>query len=194
MKRVAVTAAMVVLVGLAHAERLRAPDGTIREVPDMSVEYALKGGYQRLSKVRMRKPDNTTVDVDEDLVDGVLRTGYWKMTAAEVTDDDQMRKRTAEAEADMLRIEADAAAAWKAEHSGGPVNCHGKVAYVSEEDMSHYLAGGDCVRVSDAEAGRLQTVIKDEPRNWRPTDETIVLCGVVGLVVALLIRWRLRAP
>jgi hypothetical protein len=137
----------------------------------MSVEYALKDGYQRLPKVRMRKPDNTTIDVDEDLVDGALQAGYWKMTPAEVADDDQMRK-----------IAADAAAAWKAEHSGGPVNCHGQVVYVPEEEMSRYLAGGDCVRISNAEAGRLQNALKDEPRSGWPIDETILLCGIVGTV------------
>lgn len=75
----------------AHAERLRAPDGTVKEVPEQSVEFALRDGYTRIPKVDMRSPSGEHVLVDEDQVQAAIDQGFWKMTPSEVANENRNR-------------------------------------------------------------------------------------------------------
>ena len=73
---------------LATAERLRAPDGSVRDVPTASAEFALKDGYTRIPKVLMRRPmgmgDSDVYEIDEDAVDDALARGWWRLTPSEI--------------------------------------------------------------------------------------------------------------
>lgn len=89
MKRIAVVALMVVGLGIAHAERLRAPNGEIKDVPESSVDFALKDGYTRLPKVHMKTPDGCVVMVDEDIIDDAKLQGFWLLTKSERDDVDR---------------------------------------------------------------------------------------------------------
>jgi hypothetical protein len=135
MRRWAV-AVVLLWAGLVDAERLRAPDGAIREVPEASVAYALNDGYQRLRKVRMRKPDNTTVDVDEDQVADATRRGLWQMTPKEVADDDNLRSATAEAE---KKVNEEA---WRKRQARYLIDTNGNRVFVSEENVANALSQG----------------------------------------------------
>lgn len=75
---------IAILCGEARAERLRSPDGEVREVPEASVEAAVKIGYRKLPKVMMRQSDGEVVLMDEDLVDSAIRIGLWRMTSEEI--------------------------------------------------------------------------------------------------------------
>lgn len=77
-------AALALAATTASAERLRAKDGSIKDVPAESVEFALREGYVRMPKVMMRAPEGTVHDVDEDFVEEATRRGFWRMTDAEV--------------------------------------------------------------------------------------------------------------
>ena len=74
----------VVGASSAHAERLRASDGAIKDVPSGSVEFALRDGYQRLPKVMMSDRDGRLYDIDNDQVEQYERIGFWRLTASEI--------------------------------------------------------------------------------------------------------------
>lgn len=77
--------AVLCAASMASADRLRAPDGTIKNVPDESVEFALKEGYRRLPTVYLRSPDGAVLEYYEDQAPYMIERGYWKMTDAEVS-------------------------------------------------------------------------------------------------------------
>ncbi len=79
-----VMVAAVLIASSARAERLRGPDGAIRDVPEASVEFALRDGYQRLPKVLMRTTSGGVVEIDEDAAADAERQGLWRMTPSEV--------------------------------------------------------------------------------------------------------------
>lgn len=105
-----VVALIVVMVSMgAAAERLRSPDGKeIREVPDASVAYAIKAGWQRLPKVWMRGPNGSAVLMDEDLVSDAERIGAWKMTPDEIKDEMDRQQAIAETERAAADAETEA--------------------------------------------------------------------------------------
>lgn len=77
---------LITLATAAHAERLRAPDGTIRDVPSDSVPYALGSGYTRLDRVPVRMPDGSVLEAAEDEVGYWIAKGGWKMSDQEYGD------------------------------------------------------------------------------------------------------------
>ena len=97
------------LCGVAGAERLRAPDGGIEDVPDKSAEFALRDGYTRIPTVRMRTPEGIAVSVYEDSVEEAKARGYWRMTPSEIESEEldafneRNAKLTAEVEAKEKR-------------------------------------------------------------------------------------------
>jgi hypothetical protein len=84
MLRIAVV--LVVLTGSVSAERLIAPDGTTKDVPEESVPYALKDGYKRMENVMMRDTSGEVWEVGVDSIDQMLDRGWWKMTESEISD------------------------------------------------------------------------------------------------------------
>lgn len=84
-KRIA--AILMLMTGPAFAEKLQAPDGTIRDVPSASVEAARKQGYvdaPATHTIHMRSPDNDVVMVEPGGVTYFEGRGYWRMTEDEV--------------------------------------------------------------------------------------------------------------
>ncbi|HKP08303.1 MAG TPA: hypothetical protein VJU58_13705 [Microbacterium sp.] len=79
--------AVAIIAGAAApltADRLRAPDGSVRDVPSESVDFAIKDGYTRIPKVLMRPPSSDLVyEIDEDQVALREAEGYWRMTKSE---------------------------------------------------------------------------------------------------------------
>jgi len=87
----------VVVMGLCGSSaaapiRLSAPDGTVKEVPAESVDYARKDGYARFPQVYMRVPDEKVSTIGEDLVPAAEGIGYWRMTSAEVAAQHEFEK------------------------------------------------------------------------------------------------------
>jgi len=87
----------------AVAERLKGPDGQIREVPTASVDYAIRDGWRRLPQVMMRKPSGEVVSIDVDLAEAAERLGCWRMTPKEVADEVEIRKIMADAETERYK-------------------------------------------------------------------------------------------
>ncbi len=84
---------VVVLVALCvsgdvAAEQLRAPDGTVKDVPEASVEYALRDGYTRLGTLYFRRADGGVAELidDPEAERYAAREGWWKMGDAEIAD------------------------------------------------------------------------------------------------------------
>jgi hypothetical protein len=94
---------LLLVAGEANAERLRAPNGEIKEVPDASVEFALKDGYTRLGRTHYREQDGTVrVLYDEPLTHAhATERGWWKMTPAEI--DEYEGRRSSESTTRILR-------------------------------------------------------------------------------------------
>lgn len=160
--------------GGALAERLRAPSGEISEVPEASVAYAIKGGYQRLTKIRMRKPDGSVVDVDEDLVGAALIIGYWKMTPDEIADDDRFRAevRRMDEKARRDRLEPK------------PFECDGKIVNADDDHADRLISDG-CRRITSIEAA---DILRREADKRREADERPFLePWVTDAMIAVLV-------
>lgn len=83
----------LLLFGTAHAERLRAPDGTVKDYPADEADYLTRNGYSTIDSVRMRDSSGHTVDIYEDLVGEALARGYARMTEAEINAESEARGR-----------------------------------------------------------------------------------------------------
>jgi hypothetical protein len=86
MMRIVVVAVIWIGLGRAHADRLKAPDGTIKDVPEQSVEFALKDGYTRLPTIMMRGTDGDVYYVPVEEVGQMEARGWWTMTKSEQED------------------------------------------------------------------------------------------------------------
>lgn len=202
MRTLMVVAALVASVGHASAERLRSPNGEVREVPDASVEYAIKAGWQHIPKVWMRSPNGGAVAMDEDLVSAAERIGAWKMTPEEIKDELERQRLIAEAEEAAAKAEAEARKpGWfEAPPDHGDWRSRA-VKWVSDPSEARTLTSLRYVRLTEDEHEALmnERARADEAdaeavrRNRNIWLEKIAGIGAVGLVVALLIRRRLRA-
>jgi hypothetical protein len=133
MARWTVVVVVVLWFASAYAERLRAPDGEIREVPSASVEYAIKDGYERLPQVWMRAPDGKATTIDEDLVPSLARQGYWKMTPSEVESQEWLRQTETKIAEEVRQEEA------RSRYLRGPT---GDVVVANGTHAGSLIAGG----------------------------------------------------
>lgn len=187
-----IVATMLLWCAVSDAERLRGPNGQVREVPEASVEYAIKDGWTRLPKVKMRKPDGGLVDMDEDLVDAAERLGAWRMTAKEIADEAEAKRAVVDAEAERTRPgwfeEPEEAGSWRSR----------SVKWANRDEVEHLLSLG-YLRLTQAEhasllenraaADKADAERKDEERGevaWTATK--IIGAGVIGVLATLLLR------
>lgn len=203
MQRISVVAAMVVLARPALAERLRAPDGTVREVPEASVEYALKDGYQRLPQVWIRSPQGEAMLMDEDLASAAERIGAWRMTPEEIRNELERRRMTSEVEKAAAEREAEARKPGWLEAPPEEYGDwrHREVKWVIDPSEIATLLHLGYVRLTEDEHERLmnnrERADKEDADRDR-ADSNVLAAEILGggavcLAVALLVRRRLRA-
>ncbi|TMQ26341.1 MAG: hypothetical protein E6J90_04505 [Deltaproteobacteria bacterium] len=191
---------------VSDAERLRGPNGQVRDVPEASVEYAIKDGWTRIPKVKMRKPDGGVVDMDDDLVEAAERRGAWRMTAKEITDDAEAKRAQAEAKRAQAEAKAERTKpGWFEEPEAAGSWRSRSVEWVTDRDKIEGLLSSGYFRLTEAEHASLlenraaadradAKSKKDEERGelaWMAMK--IALIGLVGLGVAVLVRRRLKA-
>jgi hypothetical protein len=174
-----VATASMIWTTSAWAERLRARDGTIRDVPEESVDFALKDGYQRLPTVFMRDRSGSVREVYEDMAkDAEEQEGWWRMTPSEVA-----AYRSKQLDERLARIGREV----RAETYGG-------VGGTAKACILGFLRGAT-VGLSNAiwrwSSGEQATIdieaMSDEnPKIWAVS--TVV--GVLGMFLMLVYIWR----
>lgn len=162
---------VVLLVSMrVGADRLRAPDGSIRDVPSESVEFALRDGYTRIAAVTMRAPGSGYLyDVDEDLVRGLEAVGFWKLTPSEVESVQGQRRA-----GDVVNMRSP---------EGG---AHG----IPLRQVAAYAAQGFTVETTEQSDERIGAEVRRDVENRGMSGWLIAISIGGGILVAfLLVRW-----